>query len=76
MDPSGPLATLRKLLLSEESIESLRKFLVKYWYTVILIGIGVLILMVSFESPPAGLSRAQKQLTLDGGGGRRGLGRP
>ncbi|CAB4055708.1 ADAM10 [Lepeophtheirus salmonis] len=45
VDPSGPLATLRKLLLSEESIETLRLFLVRHWYTVIFVGIAVLGLM-------------------------------
>lgn len=45
VDPSGPLATLRKLLLSEQSIASLTKFLMLYWYTVIFIVLGVFILM-------------------------------
>ena len=49
IDPSGPLATLRKLLLSEESIASLKKFLAHYWYTVIFIILGVLILMVKYD---------------------------
>lgn len=47
VDPSGPLATLRKLLLSEESIASLREFLMSHWYTVIFIMAGVFLLMVS-----------------------------
>ena len=42
---SGPLATLRKLLLSEESIANLKKFLMRYWYTVIFIVLGVFSLM-------------------------------
>ena len=41
----GPLATLRKLLLSEESIANLKKFLMRYWYTVIFIVLGVFSLM-------------------------------
>lgn len=45
VDPSGPLATLRKLLLSEESIASLKRFLMRYWYTVIFIALGVFLLM-------------------------------
>ena len=45
IDPKGPLATLRKLLLSEESIANLKKFLMRYWYTVIFIVLGVFILM-------------------------------
>ena len=48
VDPSGPLATLRQLLLSEQSIASLKKFLTQYWYTVIFIVLGVLILMVKY----------------------------
>ena len=46
VDPSGPLATLRKILLSEESIENLRNFLVTHWYSVILMAVAVLVLMV------------------------------
>ena len=49
VDPSGPLATLRKILLSEESIESLRNFLVTHWYSVILMAVAVLVLMVRLE---------------------------
>ena len=45
VDPSGPLATLRKLLLSEESIANLKRFLMRYWYTVIFIVLAVFILM-------------------------------
>jgi MFS superfamily sulfate permease-like transporter len=33
--------------LSEQSIASLKKFLTQYWYTVIFIVVGILILMVS-----------------------------
>ncbi len=47
MDPSGPLATLRKLLLSERSIATFRRFLVKYWYTIVIAVVTVLALMVS-----------------------------
>ena len=47
VDPSGPLATLRNLLLGEESIASLKMFLENYWYAVIFIAIAVIILMVS-----------------------------
>ena len=50
VDPSGPLATLRKLLLSEESIASLKNFLMTYWYTVIFIVIGIIVLMVRYLS--------------------------
>lgn len=47
MDPSGPLATLRKLLLSEESIATFKKWMQENWYTVALAAIGVIMLMVS-----------------------------
>lgn len=49
VDPSGPLATLRKLLLSEESIASFKRWIIDYWYAVAAI-IGVVIaLLVSFN---------------------------
>lgn len=47
VDPSGPLATLRKLLLSEESIASFKKWMQHHWYTVALAAIGVFLLLVS-----------------------------
>ena len=47
VDPSGPLATLRKLLLSDESIASLKKFLMRYWYSVVFIVLGVFLLMAA-----------------------------
>ena len=49
VDPEGPLATLRKILLSEESIASLQKFLTTHWYIVILLIAGVFALMVRSE---------------------------
>lgn len=48
VDPSGPLATLRKLLLSDEGIESFKKWVVSNWYAVSLIIVGVFALLVSF----------------------------
>lgn len=48
VDPSGPLATLRKLLLSEESIASFKKWVMDYWYVVTLIVISVITILVSF----------------------------
>lgn len=45
VDPSGPLATLRKLLLSEESIATFKKWMQENWYTVALAAIGVIMLM-------------------------------
>lgn len=53
VDPSGPLATLRKLLLSEESIASFKKWVISNWYAVALIVVIVLALLVSsFASHP------------------------
>jgi hypothetical protein len=49
VDPSGPLATLRKLLLSDEGIESFKKWVVSNWYAVSLIIVGVFALLVSFN---------------------------
>lgn len=46
VDPSGPLATLRKLLLSEESIASFKKWVMDHWYAVALIVFGVFTLIV------------------------------
>uniref|UniRef100_A0A2M4B8E9 ADAM10 endopeptidase n=2 Tax=Anopheles marajoara TaxID=58244 RepID=A0A2M4B8E9_9DIPT len=46
VDPSGPLATLRKLLLSEESIASFKKWIYSNWYTVALIVTIILVLLV------------------------------
>lgn len=49
VDPSGPLATLRKLLLSEESIASFKKWVISNWYAVSLIIVAVFALLVSFN---------------------------
>ncbi|CAH1155155.1 unnamed protein product [Phaedon cochleariae] len=46
VDPSGPLATLRKLLLSDESIASFKKWIIDYWYAVAAIIVIVLSLLV------------------------------
>ena len=46
VDPSGPLATLHKILLSEESIAVLRNFLESHWYTVVIVAGAVFCLMV------------------------------
>ncbi|XP_022230382.2 uncharacterized protein LOC111079496 isoform X1 [Drosophila obscura] len=46
VDPSGPLATLRKLLLSEESIATFKKWMEHNWYTVALAAIGVILLLI------------------------------
>lgn len=47
VDPSGPLATLRKLLLSDESIASFKRWVTDHWYAVLLIVFAVLSLLVS-----------------------------
>uniref|UniRef100_A0A1B6G4V0 ADAM10 endopeptidase n=1 Tax=Cuerna arida TaxID=1464854 RepID=A0A1B6G4V0_9HEMI len=48
VDPSGPLATLRKLLLSEESIASFKRWMLDRWYYAALIfALVVLILVLS-----------------------------
>lgn len=49
VDPSGPLATLRKLLLSEESIASFKKWVISNWYAVSLVIVAVFALLVSFK---------------------------
>lgn len=59
VDPSGPLATLRKLLLSEESIATFKKWMQTNWYTVALAVIGVLTLLVSFKFPNSRFSIVQ-----------------
>ncbi|XP_075149699.1 kuzbanian-like isoform X1 [Haematobia irritans] len=46
VDPSGPLATLRKLLLSEESIATFKKWMQHNWYTVALAVVGVFVLLI------------------------------
>lgn len=47
VDPSGPLATLRKLLLSNESIASFKQWVLRHWYAVLLILVAVIALLVS-----------------------------
>lgn len=50
VDPSGPLATLRKLLLSEESIAGFKKWIMHYWYAVAAILVAIISLLVSSKS--------------------------
>ncbi|XP_015585576.1 disintegrin and metalloproteinase domain-containing protein 10 isoform X2 [Cephus cinctus] len=47
VDPSGPLATLRKLLLSDESLASFRRWMAEHWYAVALIVLGAISLLVA-----------------------------
>lgn len=46
VDPSGPIATLRKLLLSEENIASFKKWALDHWYYCGMIFLSFLSLMV------------------------------
>lgn len=46
VDPSGPLATLRKLLLSDESLASLQEWLQLHWWAVTLLLLAILVLLV------------------------------
>jgi hypothetical protein len=47
VDPSGPLATLRKLLLSDESIASFKRWVTDHWYAVVIIVFAALFILVS-----------------------------
>ncbi|CAK1545924.1 unnamed protein product [Leptosia nina] len=47
VDPSGPLATLRKLLLSDESIAGFKRWMLRHWYAVLLILLAVIALLVA-----------------------------
>ncbi|XP_054721381.1 disintegrin and metalloproteinase domain-containing protein 10-like [Uloborus diversus] len=44
-DPSGPLATLRKLLLSNESMASVKKWIFLHWWVAVLLGLGIAMCM-------------------------------
>uniref|UniRef100_A0A0K8SE87 ADAM10 endopeptidase n=4 Tax=Lygus hesperus TaxID=30085 RepID=A0A0K8SE87_LYGHE len=46
VDPSGPLATLRKLLLSEQSIASFKRWVMDRWYYAALIVCSVVLILV------------------------------
>nr|CAD7567528.1 unnamed protein product [Timema californicum] len=46
VDPSGPLATLRKLLLSDESIASFKRWISDHWYAVLLIVFAIIFVLV------------------------------
>lgn len=47
VDPSGPLATLRKLLLSDESLATFRRWIIDHWYAAALIILAAISLLVS-----------------------------
>ncbi|CAM1301158.1 Uncharacterised protein g2887 [Pycnogonum litorale] len=46
VDPSGPLATLRRLLLSNESMKSLKDWVIQHWWGVLLLASGFIIFLV------------------------------
>ncbi|CAL7938366.1 unnamed protein product [Xylocopa violacea] len=45
VDPSGPLATLRKLLLSDESLATFRRWIIDHWYAAALIVLAAVSLL-------------------------------
>lgn len=47
VDPSGPLATLRELLLSDKSLANLQRWIVEHWYAVLFVVLAILVLLVS-----------------------------
>jgi len=47
VDPSGPLATLRRLLLSDESLANLQTWVVDHWYAVLFVVVAFIILLVA-----------------------------
>ncbi|CAK9824706.1 Disintegrin and metalloproteinase domain-containing protein 10 [Anthophora retusa] len=47
VDPSGPLATLRKLLLSDESLATFRRWIIDHWYAAALIILAAVSLLVA-----------------------------
>ncbi|XP_031842492.1 disintegrin and metalloproteinase domain-containing protein 10 isoform X2 [Nomia melanderi] len=47
VDPSGPLATLRKLLLSDESLATFRRWIIDHWYAAALIVLAAISLLVA-----------------------------
>ncbi|XP_076544396.1 disintegrin and metalloproteinase domain-containing protein 10 isoform X2 [Osmia lignaria lignaria] len=47
VDPSGPLATLRRLLLSDASLASFQRWLVDHWYLLVVV-IFILLLLLMF----------------------------
>ncbi|CAD5113398.1 DgyrCDS2570 [Dimorphilus gyrociliatus] len=48
VDAEGPLSRLKKLLFSEETIATIRDWIVKNWWAVLLMGIGLIICMGLF----------------------------
>ena len=50
IDPSGPLATLRKLLLADEGLAFIAEWVDSHWYAVIAFVVFIILLMVSVFS--------------------------
>lgn len=50
VDPSGPLATLRKLLLSEESLATFRQWTIEHWYAVAFLCLAAILFVVSLNN--------------------------
>ncbi|XP_042902129.1 disintegrin and metalloproteinase domain-containing protein 10 isoform X2 [Parasteatoda tepidariorum] len=46
VDPSGPLATLRKLFLSNESMASVKRWILLHWWVVLLLVILIIMFMI------------------------------
>ncbi|CAH0552456.1 unnamed protein product [Brassicogethes aeneus] len=64
VDPSGPLATLRKLLLSEESIASFKKWVLEYWYVVAAVMASAIMLLVLSTKYFGKKSKKLKSITI------------
>ena len=48
IDTNGPLARIRQLLLSEATLTSIRRWVIVYWYAVLLMAVGFVLLMAAF----------------------------
>ncbi|XP_023318436.1 disintegrin and metalloproteinase domain-containing protein 10 [Trichogramma pretiosum] len=46
VDPSGPLATLRKLLLSDETLATFKRWIIDHWYAATLVLIATISLLI------------------------------
>lgn len=47
VDPNGPLATLRKLLLSQESLATFRQWTIEHWYAVAFLSLTSILFVVA-----------------------------
>lgn len=45
VDAEGPLARLKKLIFSEESIDNILDWMKTYWWACVLIGLGLVLFM-------------------------------